>query len=63
MHQGHDYRVAVSDLDRGRPIWFCGSGCTEAGIDQIFAELGPKKSAQIELAVMDMWRSFRNRNP
>jgi transposase len=55
--------VAVSDLDRGWPIWFCGSGCTEAGIDQFFAELVPKKSAQIELAVMDMWRSFRNRNP
>src|SRR3546814_4212107 len=27
---------------------------------QFFADLGPKKSARIELAVMDMWRPFRN---
>lgn len=60
IHKGHDYRVVVSDLDRGRPIWFGGSGRTEADIDQFFADLGPKRSARIELAVMDMWRPFRN---
>src|SRR3546814_3822834 len=27
---------------------------------QFFADLGPKKSARIELAVMDMWRPLRN---
>ncbi|THD15320.1 hypothetical protein B1808_00005 [Pseudofulvimonas gallinarii] len=59
IHKGHDYRVVVSDLERGRPIWFGGSGRTEADIDQFFADLGPKKSARIELAVMDMWRPFR----
>src|SRR3546814_19206563 len=60
IHKGHDYRVVVSDLERGRPIWFGGSGRSEADIDQFFADLGPKKSARIELAVMDMWRPFRN---
>jgi transposase len=32
----------VSDLKRGRPIWFGGSGHTEANIGQFFADLGPK---------------------
>jgi transposase len=59
VHKGHDYRVVVSDLERGRPIWFGGSGRTEADIDQFFAWLGPAKSARIEVAVMDMWRPFR----
>src|SRR3546814_7182024 len=48
IHKGHDYRVVVSDLERGRPIWFGGSGRSEADIDQFFADLGPKKSARIE---------------
>jgi transposase len=60
IHKGHDYRVVVSDLERGRPIWFGGSGRTEADIDQFFAELGPKRSARIELVVMDTWLPFRN---
>lgn len=59
IHKGHDYRVVVSDLERGRPIWFGGSGRSVADLDQFFAELGPKKTARIELAVMDMWRPFR----
>src|SRR3546814_2851533 len=29
IHKGHDYRVVVSDLERGRPIWFGGSGRSE----------------------------------
>lgn len=60
IHKGHDYRVVVSDLERGRPIWFGGSGRTEADIDQFFVQLGPKRSAGIDVAVMDMWRPFRN---
>jgi transposase len=59
IHKGHDYRVVVSDLDSGRPIWFGGDGRKEADIDRFFAELGPNKSLRIELAVMDMWRPFR----
>jgi len=60
IHKGHDYRVVVSDLELGRPIWFGGTGRTEADIDLFFTALGAEKSARIELAVMDMWRAFRN---
>ncbi len=60
IHKGHNYRVVVSDLERGRLIWFGDSGRTEAEIGLFFAEIGPKKSERIEVAVMDMWRSFRN---
>jgi len=60
VRKGHKYRVVVSDLDRGRPIWVGGRGRTEADLDLFFAALGPKKSLRIELAAMDMWRPFRN---
>lgn len=60
IRKGHTYRVVVSDLERQRPIWVGGEGRKEADIDLFFAELGEKKSARIELAVMDMWRPFRN---
>ena len=52
--KGHTYRVIVSDLERGRPIWVGGKGRSEADLDLFFAELGPKKSQQIELVAMDM---------
>jgi transposase len=29
-------------------------------LDLFFADLGPKRSSRVELAVMDMWRPFRN---
>ncbi len=57
---GHSYRIVVSDLVRGRPIWFGGSDRSEASLDQFYAELGREKSAKIRLAVMDMWKAFRN---
>ena len=60
IRKGHNYRVIVSDLIRGRPIWVGGEGRTEADMDLFFAELGDKKSARIELAAMDMWKAFRN---
>jgi transposase len=60
IRKGHDYRIVVSDLDLGRPIWVGGKGRTEADFDMFFAELGPKKTAKIELAAMDMWKAFRN---
>ena len=53
IKKGHTYRIVVSDLERGRPIWVGGQGRTEA-------DLGPKKTARIRLAVMDMWKAFRN---
>ena len=60
LRKGHTYRVVVSDLERKRPIWFGGKDRSEASLDLFFAWLGPKKSKGIRLAVMDMWRAFRN---
>ena len=60
IRKGHNYRVIVSDLERGRPIWVGGEGRKEADIDLFFQALGEKKSTRIELAAMDMWKAFRN---
>ncbi len=57
--KGHQYRIVVSDLERGRAIWFGGKDRSEASMDEFFAWLGPIKCAQIRLAVMDMWSAFR----
>jgi transposase len=55
----HTYRIVVSDLLRRRPIWFGGVDRSEASLDAFYAWLGPAKSRQIRLAVMDMWKAFR----
>ena len=60
IRKRHTYRIVVSDLERRRPIWFGGDGRAEADMDAFFAWLGPRKSAGIRLAVMDMWKPFRN---
>jgi len=60
VRKGHTYRIVVSDLERKRPIWFGGRDRSEASLDLFFQELGPKKSRRIRLAVMDMWKAFRN---
>jgi transposase len=60
IRKGHNYRVVVSDLERGRPIWVGGEGRTEADTDLFFTALGPEKCAKIELAAMDMWKAFRS---
>ena len=60
IRTGHTYRIIVSDLERGRPIWIGGTGRTEADLDRFFLDLGPKKTARIRLAVMDRWKAFRN---
>jgi len=60
LGRGHSYRIVVSDLLLGRPIWFGGSDRSEASMDLFYACLGPEKSAKIRLAVMDMWKAFRN---
>jgi transposase len=60
IRKGHTYRITVSDLVRRRPIWFGGTDRSEASMDEFFAWLGAKKSAGIRLAVMDMWKPFRN---
>ena len=60
IRKGHNYRVIVSDLERGRPIWVGGEGRKEADLDLFFQALDEKKSTRIELATMDMWKAFRN---
>jgi transposase len=60
IRKGHTYRIVVSDLDRRRPIWFGGKDRSEASMGEFFAWLGPKKCRGIQLAVMDMWKPFRN---
>jgi hypothetical protein len=57
--KGHRYRIVVSDLGRGRAIWFGGQDRSEASLDQFFAWLGPAKCGAIRPAVMDMWQAFR----
>jgi transposase len=58
--KGHQYRIVVSDLVRGRAIWFGGRDRSEESMDEFFARLGPEKSGKIRLAVMDMWKAFCN---
>ena len=56
----HQYRIVVSDLIRERPIWFGGTDRSEASMDEFYRFLGEKPAKRIRLAVMDMWRPFRN---
>lgn len=58
IRKGHTYRIVVSDLERHRPIWFGGKDRSEESMDKFYEWLGPKKSARIRLAVMDMWKAF-----
>ena len=58
LRKGHTYRIVVSDIERGRPIWYGGEDRSEKSMDMFYECLGPKKSKKIELAVMDMWKAF-----
>ena len=60
IRKGHSYRIVVSDLERRRPIWFGGEDRSEASMDQFYRFLGNQKAKRVRLAVMDMWRAFRN---
>ena len=60
VRKGHTYRIVVSDLIRRRPIWFGGTDRSEASMAMFYDWLGSKKSGGIRLAVMDMWKPFRN---
>ena len=59
VRKGHEYRIVVSDLLRERAIWFGGTDRSEASMAQFYQWLGDKKGT-IRLAVMDMWKPFRN---
>jgi transposase len=58
--KGNSYRIIVSDIERGRPIWIGGEGRKKEDLDGFFQALGENKSKRIKLAVMDMWKAFRN---
>jgi transposase len=60
IRKGQTYRIVVSDLVRGRPIWFGGQDRSEVSMGLFYEQLGQKKSRGIRLAVMDMWKPFRN---
>lgn len=59
IRKRHTYRIVVSDLIRGRPIWFGGEDRSEVSMTQFYDWLGEKKTKRIRLAVMDMWKPFR----
>jgi transposase len=60
IRKGHTYRIVVSDLVRHRAIWFGGEDRSQKSMAQFYESLGPKKTRGIRLAVMDMWKPFRN---
>ena len=60
IRKGHTYRIVVSDLIRRRPIWFGGVDRSEDSMRQFYDWLGEKKTKGIRLALMDMWKPFRN---
>lgn len=60
IRKRHTYRIVVSDLLRGRAIWFGGADRSEASLDEFYRFIGEKKAKRIRLAVMDMWKAFRN---
>jgi transposase len=65
VRKGHTYRIVVSDLDRRRAIWVGEKDRSEASMDKFYEWLGPEKCKRIRIAVMDMWKPFRNslKNP
>jgi len=60
IRKGHTYRIVISDLEKRRAIWFGGEGRTENDMDLFYAFLGKENAGKIHLAVMDMWKAFRN---
>jgi len=59
IRKGHSYRIVVSDLLRGRPIWMGGKDRSEASMKEFYDWLGARKTKKIRLIVMDMWKPFR----
>jgi transposase len=47
--RGHRYRIVVSDLEWGWPIWFGGKDRCEASLDEFYAWLGSTKCRKIRL--------------
>lgn len=60
IRKGHDYRIVVSDLEGHQPIWFGGVDRSEDSMTMFDDFLGAARAKRIRLAVMDMWKPFRN---
>jgi transposase len=58
LRKGRTYRIIVSDLERGKPIWYGGDDRSETSMDMFYEFLGSKRTKKIELAIMDMWKAF-----
>lgn len=58
VRKGHEYRIVVSDLEKGRAIWFGGKDRSEESMDEFYSYIGGKACKNIRLAVMDMWKAF-----
>ena len=52
--------IGFTTLTERIHTWFGGTDRSEASMDEFFKWLGAKKSAGIRMAVMDMWKPFRN---
>jgi transposase len=60
IHKGQSYVVVVADLEQQRPIWVGQEGRKEEDFRPFFEEAGKARCRSIEVAVMDMWKPFRN---
>lgn len=60
IRKGHTYRIVVGDVIRKGPIWFGGVDHSEASTAMFYGALDPRKSAGIQLALMDMWMPFHH---
>jgi transposase len=61
VRKGHSYAIVVADLDKQRPIWMSVElGRDEEHMDVFYRDMGKKRSESLRLAVMDMWKPFRN---
>ena len=43
LRKAHTYRIIVSDLRRGRPIWYGGDDRSEESLDKFYQCVGVKK--------------------
>ncbi len=55
----HEYVTVVTDHDSGRVVWVS-PGKDAATVLRFFAELGPERTAQIEMITMDMSNAFKS---
>ncbi len=61
IRKGHQYAILVADMDQQRPIWMSTTlGRDKQQMDIFYKELGDKQCNKIKIAVMDMWKPFRN---